>query len=203
MENLKEAVKKEIEERYKRVFDRIEEANKEELETQLRNYNREYKKNPKEKLLRFLEKRKEQEIKDRLSHIDRINKAEDFKGRLIISVEWKKSYMWGKNPRCETNTGFKGSSVGGCGYDKLSTSVKEALNNDERILKLLYIKKNENIKTVNGVLFGYGSGYGILPYFEGGVGVGCYPKICESIGLKFERIVNTNNTDVFIIEKKD
>ena len=93
------------------------------------------------------------------------------------------------------------SRVGGCGYDKESTATSEALNQFNAILKLMYAKKNDNIDMNNHELFGYGSGYGILPSFEGGVGVSTMRNICESIGIKWNDVAHGKNYDVYSITK--
>ena len=61
--------------------------------------------------------------------------------------------------------------------------------------------KTKNAKLKNHEVFGYGSGYGILPSFEGGVGVSCYDRIFNKIGYKFETIASGKNFDVFKITK--
>ena len=54
------------------------------------------------------------------------------------------------------------------------------------------------IQADNRNIFGYGSGYGILPYFEGGVGVSSYYKIFNTIGLEFKQV----NDTLYIVTKK-
>ena len=123
------------------------------------------------------------------------------------------------NPKACASNGFIGSSISGCGYDKHSTATDQALNSDKRILKLMYFKKEEELKqrkptyteqngheknterALNHFLFGYGSGYGVLPHFESGVGVSCHIRICEKIGLKMESVSDTKHTNVYIISK--
>lgn len=107
---------------------------------------------------------------------------------LIINVEWKKSSMWGMNPTAEAYVPGIGrissGSIGGCGYDKQSTAVANVLNQVPQFLKLMYLEKNKanNQNLKNHLVFAYGSGYGILPSFEGGVGVNCYNGILNKIG---------------------
>lgn len=124
---------------------------------------------------------------------------------LVIAVEWKKSATWGANPTAEAkvkNLGLISSgSIGGCGYDKLSTAVARVLNSVPQFRKLMFEAKDKNINKSNHDIFGYGSGYGILPSFEGGVGVSCYYKIFEAIGYKFEQISSGKTFDVFQITK--
>lgn len=66
-----------------------------------------------------------------------------------------------------------------------------------------YFHSLKDMKTglKNHKIFGYGSGYGILPQLEGGVGVSCYPDIFKTVGLKFETIASGSNFDVFKITK--
>lgn len=125
-----------------------------------------------------------------------------------IVVEWKKNRTWGSNPRATAfvpGVGYIDSgSIGGCGYDKQSTAVAEILNQIPAVMYRLYKEKNrhKNINKTNHEIFGYGSGYGILPAFEGGVGVNCYPAIFDKIVLKFETVHSSKNTDIFRITKK-
>ena len=48
---------------------------------------------------------------------------------ILIRVEWKKPTVWGSNPTAEVVTGtYTTGSASGCGYDKESAAVAEALN---------------------------------------------------------------------------
>lgn len=190
------------------------------LKETMQRFGKKYKGDIRKKFVKFLYRYYEKRLNKELEKIKRVSKAEEFTGELILTIEWKKSYTWGKNPRVSTNYGFIGSSIGGCGYDKQSTATAEALNNDLRILKLMYAKKNEELKNkkeeyteqngfktksergINHFCFGYGSGYGILPYFEGGVGVSSHEGVIKSLGLNMRCITSTNNTDVYLIKKE-
>ena len=128
---------------------------------------------------------------------------------ISISVEWKKSKMWGNNPTATVNVNFKdftrNSFVGkasGCGYDKESAAIAEALNQCNELKKLLYVVKNENVEAKNQDIFGYGAGYGQLPYFESGVGTSCYNSIFEKIGFNFKKTAWGKTFDVYHVEKK-
>ena len=132
-----------------------------------------------------------------------------------ISMEWKRSQMWGNNPSAECWYSYKDAdgnrqsgyvvsgSIGGCGYDKGSTAVARCLNQINEVLKPLYTIKNNAVpmEQQNRDIFGYGSGYGILPSIEGGVGVSCYPKIFETIGYKFNTVASGKSFDVYTITK--
>lgn len=137
-----------------------------------------------------------------------------------ISMEWKRSKMWGSNPTAECWYSYTdkdgdrcsnyvtSGSISGCGYDKGSTAVAQCLNQINEVLKPLYSKKDkahkpaQNENEANRALFGYGSGYGILPSIEGGVGVSCYPRIFEAIGYKFTTQASGKTFDVYTITKK-
>jgi len=126
---------------------------------------------------------------------------------LTINVEWKKSQMWGMNPTAVAYVNGIGhvssGSIGGCGYDKQSTAVARVLNQVPQLLKKLYELKENNIDVKNHDLFGYGSGYGVLPSFEGGVGVSCYSTIFNTIGYEFKTISNGKTFDVYQISRKN
>ena len=167
-----------------------------------------------EALKAYLITRKEKQIYKAIEReVNRINTVMSAGtiGDIKISVEWKKSRMWGANPSAECWYSYKDASgnrqsnyvksesIGGCGYDKLSTAVSQCLNQINEVLKPLYLAKDKNINKDNRDLLGYGSGYGILPSIEGGVGVSCYPRIFEKIGLKFETVASGKTFDVFTI----
>lgn len=82
---------------------------------------------------------------------------------------------------------FEGSSHD-IGCDRQSMAVAKALNKSNQVLKILYTMKEKGLqegKKDNRDILGYGSGYGTLPYFEGGVGVSCYRKILEIAGYEY------------------
>lgn len=158
-------------------------------------------------------KQQEKSLAERFSKIQSIMNG----GELLdvkIQVEWKRSAIWGSNPSAELWIGFKNStdnydsdyftsrSIGGCGYDKGCTAVAEVLNQCAPLLKAMYLLKEANIEVNNRELFGYGSGYGLLPYFEGGVGVNCFNRIFEKIGFEFKSIASGKTFDVYEVNKQ-
>lgn len=112
--------------------------------------------------------------------------------RVEIEVDWIRSRMWGSNPKATVNVHYTNGNmdrfvserISGCGYDKESTATGQALNQCHALLKALYAIKEANMDQSNRACIGYGSGYGLLPYFEGGVGFSCHRRILEVIGLK-------------------
>jgi len=112
---------------------------------------------------------------------------------IVISIEWKKSQMWGSNPHAEAKVHFKdgtytysdGYTCSGCGYDKESTVIAQIFD-DFLMYRLWELEET----TVNKADKPYGCRFSEdhNPYYEGGVGTNCYYKISEFIGGKFESI---------------
>lgn len=153
-------------------------------------------------------KRTQKELNKNNAEIENVFNAEGFK-KITITMEWKKSAMWGMNPRAEarveylngTCNVFESGSIGGCGYDKGSTAVAKCLNQINGLLKIMYAKRDKDTKTELRELFGYGAGYGVLPRIEGGVGVSCYPRIMEKLGYSFNTVASGKSFDVYVIEE--
>lgn len=117
--------------------------------------------------------------------------------RIDVTVKWTRSRTWGYNPRAEiiasgeqfhTTTG----RASGCGYDKRSAAIAEALNESAAVLRLLYTTTEKALKKgykppESGALFGdvlgYGAGYSVLPYFEGGCGFTTIKNIFSACGF--------------------
>ena len=97
-----------------------------------------------------------------------------------------------------------GKYTGGWGYDKLSTAIAEVLNQYHPLMKLMYeyidnkMWDEESLTIDNHKVLGYGSGYGILPYFEHGVGVSSFYKIFDNLGLKLTEVTD----ELYRITKK-
>lgn len=126
------------------------------------------------------------EIEKKRRHFETIANAEPIE-RIELKVEWKRNKTWGHNPFCECwANGYTTGRASGCGYDKLSAATAEAMNKNNAILKLLYDKYEQILKTnPNATLrdsLGYGSGY-IWPFFDGGVGFSSHQRIFEGLGF--------------------
>lgn len=144
-------------------------------------------------------------LKKNLDKITEIENAKDVQD-LEIAITWKQSYTWGWNPTAYIKSHLLGQQkynyyersegyATGCGYDKLSAAIASALNDSNGALKLLYTAEEKRLrKAKNGLttsrrdFIGYGSGYGSMPYFEGGVGFGCQTSIFENLGFKAKTI---------------
>lgn len=128
-------------------------------------------------------KKKEQETKKMLLWLDNVANAPDLTF-VNVKVEFVRSATWGRNPYATvlTNFGTFYGKASGCGYDKESAAVAQAFNQNLSIMKILCTLKEKALE--RGILdnrtgLGYGSGYGVIPYFEGGVGVGCFWSILK------------------------
>jgi hypothetical protein len=167
----------------------------------------------------LISRKEKQTYKNIERQVSKINEIAN-SGELIdvrVSIEWKRSQMWGSNPKAEAWATFKDNngntnsvyvqsgSIGGCGYDKQSTSVADCLNQIKQVLKPLYLIKDANTHNdnKNHELLGYGAGYGILPSIEGGVGVSCYNSIFDKIGFQFKTVASGKTYDVYTITKKE
>jgi len=150
------------------------------------------------------------EYKNRLTKnikkIDMIQQTNNDINTINISINWVKSKTWGNNPHATITTDAGQLTEGrasGCGYDKESAAIAEALNKNNDILKLLYVAKNKKMtlkNTNNHDILGYGSGYGVLPYFEGGVGVSSLMNIFKKLGYNVTEY-HTEKSDFYTITK--
>jgi hypothetical protein len=152
-------------------------------------------------------KAQNKELQKELTRIQTVFNAPELL-EITISIEWKRSQMWGSNPNAtaseHTTAGYnkyESGSISGCGYDKESTALANAVNQSNAFLKLMYFIKENEPTVKNNDLLGYGSGYGILPNLEGGVGTSCYIRIMEKLGYKFNKTASGKTFDVYTITK--
>ena len=113
----------------------------------------------------------EKDTAAKLARLDRVAVAPDLTF-ISISVDWVRSRTWGNNPHAEarTNTGTFSGTASGCGYDKESAAIAEALNQCDSVLKVLYTLKENGLRAglsdksktaacgrSNGDICGYGA----------------------------------------------
>jgi hypothetical protein len=182
MEQLKKLGIEKIKKGYEKTFKDVANCSEEYLKDKMSFYKKSYIGDfemKKEKFIKFLKKREDKEIKKLINFIEEVKKAPDFKNDFVINIQYTKNYTWGHTLKASTNEGFEGSVIGGCGYCKQSTATAQGLNSNLSILKLLFKKLNDFYKKqskdflnniefndVNKKVFGYGSGYSILPRFD-------------------------------------
>jgi hypothetical protein len=146
------------------------------------------------------------DMKAALAKIDTIEAAEKPES-FMLWVTWKRSRTWGANPHTElivNGDTYRGKATG-CGYDKESAAIADALNACPGTVKILYDVKeaalagDENISNENAI--GYGAGYGALPYYERGVGVNTLIAILEKCGYEVKQYYSPERS-FFEIEKR-
>lgn len=157
------------------------------------------------------ERQLEKDAKKRLARLETVESALDI-DYINIYVNWARSATWGYNPHAEviTNKGVYYGSASGWGYDKESAAVAQALNQCNSILKSLYQLKEDGLNngltdfddaSCTGVnnrnICGYGAGYGVLPAFEGGVGMSCFISILEKCGYKLINESHLKKSDCY------
>ena len=154
-----------------------------------------------EKAIELAEKRAVNEIeKNRAGKIASLEAAANAPriSSASITVEWAKSRTWGANPTAKFLNIGDGQTVGhasGYGYDKESAAIAEAMNDSPSALRVLYelgeaaLNRGESPRSTSscsgyhwGTCIGYGAGYSVLPYWEGGVGSSCFWRILEKAG---------------------
>lgn len=213
MKKLIKQVEKENKKELKKAISNLNKAKKEDF-INLWYYSEKLTKRQKEKLTKseqkeILKNEITKEYNKRLSEdlkiIETIENTDYNIKSITINVDWIKNKTWGYNPHAKIYTDDGITTEGkasGCGYDKQSTAIAEALNKNNNILKLLYTAKNKKMtlkNTNNHDILGYGSGYGVLPYFEGGVGVPSLLNIFKKLGYTI-REHHTEKSDFYIIE---
>lgn len=167
------------------------------------------------------EREKEKSYAKKLAKVERAENAAP-PVTVSISVEWKRSSVWGYNPTA-TVTIYDSNgwaqytgTASGCGYDKLTAAVGSALNQSAAILNMLYTAKEKAYKRSkaaaraawkqhgpesNRDAIHYGAGYGILPYFEGGTGWSSFAGVFAACGYKITENRGAKTSDFFYIEK--
>ena len=211
--NLKNSLVSKNNEEVKRQLENIENENMNTLNFYTTNLRQEQYKEGKISMDKFkacaktkMLKETKKQLDKGLKELEKIENNHKMFDALYIQVQSKKTnlgYQF-KATLSDTTEKIEGSYTGGWGYDKLSSAISEVLNEYLPLKELLYNYKekylfeNKLLQANNHEIFGYGSGYGILPYFEGGVGVNSYYKIFNTIGLELKQIDDT----LYIVTKK-
>lgn len=135
--------------------------------------------------------------------------------KLTITIEWKRSRMWGSNPSAEAEIAYHDGSFGrvgpftrsGAGYDKESTVIADVFNAALRYKLFkkikgeapygMYYHNGEAPKKTYEDREGKTVSYYDSPRYNGGVGTSCYYKIAEFIGGVFARVASGKTFDVY------
>lgn len=138
-------------------------------------------------------RRNEKEYRQELEGLERAAETPELQS-VQIRVEWKRSAMYGMNPHATVIVNqvnrYEGKASG-CGYDKLSAAIADALNKSAVAKRALYQAKEKAIlegknPASNRECIAYGAGYGVMPYFEGGVGLISLVNVLQACGLKWK-----------------
>lgn len=146
-------------------------------------------------------------IQSDLELLKQIEEAEA-PNEITIHIDWIKNTYWGNNPHAAITDDKRRyfGTASGCGYDKRSAAIAEALNQSCSILKILCNKKEHELQIgktgTNGKLIGYGSGYSAIPKFEGGVGIESFRCIFENCGYKWNDY-SGEKYDMYIITEME
>lgn len=153
----------------------------------------------------------EKEYREEVENLESAAAAPDAES-ISIRVEWKKSRCYGYNPHAVVIVNqmnrYEGKA-GGCGYDKLSAAIADALNKSAAMRRTLYRRKERALQAGyvptgidNRNCIAYGAGYGILPYFEGGVGMSSLAGVLAACGLKWKVCDESGkHIDVYYFER--
>lgn len=172
--------------------------------------------------IKRMEKQQDKYTAEKLNKLAKAEAAANVE-YVTIHVDWKHNRTWGYNPtatvvitserRRETFTG----TASGCGYDKLTAAIGSALNQSDCIKRMLYAAKEKALEAYTGGqiremahadktldnrdFINYGAGYGVLPYFEGGVGMISFYGVFKACGLGIVDEHETRLTNYYRFEK--
>lgn len=151
-----------------------------------------------------IDKKDDKQFKEIETRYNNVMEAGEI-NKITISVEWKKSSMWGYNPTAEirlySTTGYEflTGKASGCGYDKESSAIATALNESNAVIKMLF---NADKKDKDSKVYGYRKAQnGYFPHISGGVGTSCYYSVFALFGLKFEKISSGKTFDSYLVTK--
>lgn len=148
----------------------------------------------------------------KLARIAEAEKTEVKNATISIIVEYKRSRTWGYNPTAyvtltaetadgthkhQTATG----TASGCGYDKKSAAVAQALNTLAIFDADMIRTKDAHLARGEGMP--YGSGYGVMPYVEGGTGLSYIADILKTCGYRCISSQAAGTCEAYSFEKRE
>lgn len=152
-----------------------------------------------EKIIKKHTRRAKKATAERLQKLEEVEAAE-LPQVINITVEWHRSAMWGYNPSATVAADYCRTygKASGCGYDKESAAVSEALNANPEVMKIIYKYVDEGGTLPYGARVWAG-----LPSFASGCGVGCYSSIFEACGYEWRTVAIGKMFNCYIIERRD
>lgn len=154
----------------------------------------------KEYACKRMKKQYEKGLNETLAKIEDIENAK-LPNTITIRFYWTYTVWYICHAEVYIDGRYYKGVASGCGYDKESSAVAQCFNKDHRILKYLYMKKNESPEKSNHDLLGYGSGYGVLPYFDYGVGMNCFVHILKNLGFNYQYVYSKQG-DTYIFTRE-
>ena len=151
-----------------------------------------------EKIIKKHTRRAKKATAEKLQKLAEVEAAE-LPQVINISVEWHRSAVWGYNPKA-TITAERRRTYGkasGCGYDKESAAVAEALNANPEALKIIYKYVDEGGALPYGARVWAG-----IPIFTGGCGVNCFRSIFEACGYEWRQVGSGKLFNCYTIERR-
>ena len=144
-------------------------------------------------------KRIENRRKKELEKLDLITQAESLQ-YIEIRVEWNRSRTWGYNPSVEawtTGSYYNTGKASGCGYDKESAAIGEALADSLSLQKFII----ENLGKLRDE-YGIESRWGLAHLSIGGKGVNCLLRLFRDLKGWTINEMHGKSFDGYRIERK-
>lgn len=151
-----------------------------------------------EKMVSRFQRENESDRRKYLHKLERAANAPELQD-LTVCVEWAKSRTWGANPTAivtvnESRHYETKGHASGCGYDKESAAIAEAMNANAAVLRILYTHAEKGGKFAYSVYTFAG-----LPYFDGGCGVSCFRNVFEGCGYEWRDLVHRKTFDSYMM----
>ena len=154
-----------------------------------------------EVIAKMTSKKAREAAKDTAKRLEALARAEscELPELVNISVEFTRSRTWGSIPHA-TVTAEQRRTCGmasGCGYDKESAAIADAMNQHPAVMRILYdhAESGENfpysVRTFAG-----------LPSFDGGGGVSCFQAVFEACGYSWRQVGNGKTYNAYEISRK-
>ena len=161
---------------------------------------------------------------DRIIRLNKVMATDSVVKLVLLGTEWTRGGVYGAQAQtiagyylddANGNPVYKkviGDKTGGYGYDKYSTALASALNSCDELMRDIYIAAEKALQTTDQNsdrygdgrhLLGYGLSYykGHLPFFEGGVGAGCFWSVLAKVGYKLTANYETKTSNVVTLTK--
>lgn len=145
-------------------------------------------------------KKAREEKKNTARRLEKIEAAENIAAAswAVVNVKFVRSKTWGYNPRVDLNAAgtITTGTASGCGYDKESAAIADAMNANPAIMAIIYDHADK------GLSFPYSVGtFAGVPYFDGGCGVSCFRSVFEACGYSWKNTADGKHFSAYTLEK--